>query len=209
MNYYLFILFLNLLFNYSFAFTPNILFNNWNCIGIKENINFNKPYTIKVGDLPLVIWKNKDNQVVSAINICKHLGSSFDDGSISNDGCLVCPYHGLKYNSQDEFGKVIEQDGKLFWSHNPKNNKPPSFPMYNNKKYKKTFLEFEMECSLQDSAYNSLDIRHPAFVHNSIIGFGNNNPPKNIKTYNYKNKDMIGLFFIYKSNKIIQYINSN
>ena len=192
-----------------FGFGNNILINNWNCIGIKDNINFKKPYTVKVGDLPLVIWKNKDGKPVSAINICKHMGSSFDKGTITKDGCLECPYHGLKYKGDDEFGKVIEQDGKLFWSHNPIEDKPVSFPFFNSKKFKKAYIEIDMDCSLPDSAYNSLDLRHPEFVHNGVLGFGNSNPPINIKLHEYNNKNMFGLSYVYKSNKLIQYINSN
>ncbi|MDX1659353.1 MAG: Rieske 2Fe-2S domain-containing protein [Nitriliruptorales bacterium] len=28
---------------------------------------------------------------------CRHLGADLADGSIDDDGCLVCPWHGSKY----------------------------------------------------------------------------------------------------------------
>jgi nitrite reductase/ring-hydroxylating ferredoxin subunit len=29
---------------------------------------------------------------------CRHLGADLADGSIDEDGCLVCPWHGAKYD---------------------------------------------------------------------------------------------------------------
>jgi nitrite reductase/ring-hydroxylating ferredoxin subunit len=29
---------------------------------------------------------------------CRHLGGHLDEGSIDPDGCLVCPWHGAKYD---------------------------------------------------------------------------------------------------------------
>lgn len=29
---------------------------------------------------------------------CRHLGGNLDQGSIDTDGCLVCPWHGAKYD---------------------------------------------------------------------------------------------------------------
>ena len=51
------------------------------------------------------------NETISTINICKHLGSTLDKENIEN-GCLVCPYHGLKHSKTDSFGIVKEHDGK-------------------------------------------------------------------------------------------------
>ena len=46
---------------------------------------------------------------------CRHLGADLADGSIDDDGCLVCPWHGAKYDvgtgrmvrgPQGVFGKI-------------------------------------------------------------------------------------------------------
>lgn len=29
---------------------------------------------------------------------CRHLGAALDEGSIDAEGCLVCPWHGAKYD---------------------------------------------------------------------------------------------------------------
>ena len=189
--------------------TNKHIFNRWNCIGIVDNIDFSKPYTINVGELPLVIWKNpKINQFAASINICKHMGSKLDNGEITKDGCLKCQYHGLENTFEERIGETIEHEGKLFWSYNPSFTKPPLVPFFNNDKFQKSYLEIDMDCSLKDSAFNSMDLRHPEYVHGGFFGFGNNIPPKNIKHYKYSD-EKVGLSFDYISKQNIQQLNSN
>jgi phenylpropionate dioxygenase-like ring-hydroxylating dioxygenase large terminal subunit len=186
-------------------------FNHWHCIGIQSSIDFSKPYKANIGDLPLVIWKNPISQkIISSINICKHMGSTLDNGIITNDGCLKCQYHGLEFSYEDRFGEIMEYEGKIFWAYKPIQKKPYSVPFFYHSNYVTSFLEIDMECSLEDSAYNTMDIRHPEYVHNKIVGFGNTIPPENIRYYNYSSDpNRIGMSFDYSSNKIIRNINDN
>jgi len=188
-------------------------FNHWQCIGILNKIDFSKPYKINIGDLPLVVWKdNINNQLISTINICKHMGSTLDQGKITDTGCLKCPYHGLELTEKDSFGQILEHEGKLFWSCQPFIKKPFAVPFFNNKDYETSFLEIDMPGSLTDSAYNTLDLRHPEFVHGSILGFGNNEPAKNIKHFTFNkgvNDKRLGLSFDYLSNPAITALNKN
>lgn len=185
----------------------NAFFNHWTCIGIKENIDIKKPYSVQIGDLPLVVWKEKEKWI-SAINICKHMGSKLDTSTIKN-GCLKCPYHGLEYNYEDRIGETIEHNGKIFWAYKPGSENPPSVPFYNNPQYTKSFIQIDMEASLSDSAYNTMDIRHPEYVHNKFIGFGSTIPPKNVKCHEYLHNSQIGLSFDYISNKMMKTLNDN
>jgi len=185
------------------------IFNYWNCIGIVNKIDFSKPYAINIGELPLVIWKNpKNSQLSSSINICKHMGSKLDNAEITSDGCLKCKYHGLENTFEDRIGETIEHEGKLFWSYKPLFAKPPSLPFFNSNRFQKSYLQIDMDCSLKDSAFNSMDLRHPEYVHSGLFGFGNDIPPKNIKHYKYSDKK-IGLSFDYISKQNIRTLNSN
>ena len=199
------VFFILLFIKYVTSFTTNF-FEYWHCIGIKQNIDFSKPYKINIGDLPLVLWKDNEKKLITAVNICKHMGTRLDTGQISN-GCLKCPYHGLEYSEADKFGETIEHDGKIFWAYKPIFSKPYSTPFYTNKNYVSSFIEVDMECSLPDSAYNTMDVRHPEYVHN--LGFGNKIPPQNIKQYKYKDLTRIGLAFDYLSSDIMKKINGN
>lgn len=192
-----------------FGFDVNPIFRHWNCIGISEKIDFSKPYKFNVGDLPLVVWKNPiTNRISSVINICKHMGSRLDNGIITEQGCLKCQYHGLEHSNEDAFGETVEHEGKLFWAYKPLEKTPPRLPFFSNNKFAKSFLEFEMDCSFTDSAFNTMDLYHPEYVHGGAFGFGNSIPPKNVKHYKFSDKK-IGLAFDYESKPNVQFINSN
>jgi phenylpropionate dioxygenase-like ring-hydroxylating dioxygenase large terminal subunit len=184
-------------------------FNHWTCVGLVQNIDFSRPYPVNIGELPLVIWKNPvDNQLNTCVNICKHMGSKLENGIITNIGNLKCQYHGLEMTSEDKFGETMEYEGKIFWAYKPISKKPMGTPFFHNKQYETSFLEIDMMASLTDSAYNMLDLRHPEFVHNKLVGFGNSIPPKNIQHYYYSPKK-VGLSFDYYSNELMKRLNEN
>jgi len=74
MNVFLFLLFLENASAYIMHHNINPLFNNWNCLGLVKHIDFNKPYISKIGELPLVTWKDKQDKLHTSLNICKHMG---------------------------------------------------------------------------------------------------------------------------------------
>ena len=91
---------------------PNI-YNQWFCLDYISNIDKTKPFKSNIGYLPLISWFN-NNTSCSTINICSHLGSRLDVGKIEN-GCLKCPYHGLKYNENMTFGTSAARRVLLFF----------------------------------------------------------------------------------------------
>jgi hypothetical protein len=197
-----------------FLFFTNVattlLKNHWTCIGVSHLIDFTKPYTVNVGELPLVLWKDSQNKLITTINVCKHMGSKLGNGIITPSGCLQCQYHGLELGEKDKFGETIEHEGKIFWSLNPVNKKPPSVPFFHNPSFKNSVIVVDMPASLTDSAYNTMDLRHPEFVHSSkVAGFGNSIPPQNVKQYKYLSGDRVGLSFDYSANSVVKRISEN
>ena len=71
------------------GYTPGLvkapLYRYWNCIGFKNCITDNKPYQFNIGEIPLVAWKSTNNTYLSTLNICRHFGSTLQDGSIEDD----------------------------------------------------------------------------------------------------------------------------
>jgi phenylpropionate dioxygenase-like ring-hydroxylating dioxygenase large terminal subunit len=200
------------------AFLPKVtpelsIFNKWTCLGIIDHMDLSRPYAINIGDLPLVLWKNPSTgKISSTINICRHMGSKLDNGIITDSGCLKCKYHGLEMDHADRFGEIMEHEGKVFWAYEPKEKTPYKIPFYNNAKYSKSYVEIDMHGSLTDSAFNSIDLRHPEYVHN--MGFGSSVPPTDIRPYLYVNPrskigDRVGLAFNYQSNRVMRTLNDN
>lgn len=137
------------------------------------------------------------------------MGSSLTTGKITPQGCLKCPYHGLEYTQNDTVGQTVEHEGKIFWSYKPYRPTPHSTPYFNDPKYTTSHLQIDMDAPLIDSALNTMDIRHPEYVHS--MGFGSNTPPQNIKHSIYENQhahtQSVGLSFDYSSNGIMRTLN--
>lgn len=189
-----------------YSFQPFL--RNWQCIGIQDKIDFSKPYTANIGELPLVIWQTRKYphpEYTATVNICKHMGSKLNNAKITGDGCLKCPYHGYEYSALDNFGQVLAYQGKLFWAYKPEKPFPHPVPFFYSPDYETSMFEMTMPCSLQDSAYNTMDLRHPEYVHSGIFGFGNSIPPMNVQhhlhRYNQIQSDdeYVGLSFEYAS----------
>jgi len=41
---------------------------------------------------------NADGELFAVTRRCRHLGADLADGSIDDNGCLVCPWHGATYD---------------------------------------------------------------------------------------------------------------
>lgn len=184
--------------------SPTTPFNSWHCVDFIKNIDTRKPHAFNIGELPLVVWFNSTLQPITTVNVCSHMGSKLDKGKINN-GCLTCPYHGLEHNDKHAFGNSMIFEDKLWWSYEPIKKTPPKVPFYNNKKYATTNIKIDVDANIVDCAFNTMDLNHPAFVHNNMFGFGSNVPPENIETYKY-NDDKIGLAFTYKSNSNLAHL---
>lgn len=94
--------------NFKSAFILPQIVREWHPIAIEKNIDKSKPYVYNIGKLPMVLWYDNNNNPLSTINICKHLGARLDNGII-NDGCLHCSNHLTSYNSSDAVGNIIQK----------------------------------------------------------------------------------------------------
>jgi len=201
-----------LLFNFLSLYTVrglSPLFKSWNCIGVVSQYSVDKPNIWNIGDLPMVLWKEGD-EWLSRPNVCSHMGSRLDTGCVlptvdvleggKASGSLKCPYHGLRYGKNDSLGSVIEFEDKLFWAWQPDKELPDSVPGYGDPGFDCFVFEYEMPCSLPDAAYNAMDLHHPEFVHQNLLGFGSSVPPTQIQFHEFKDDPKkVGLSFDYVS----------
>ncbi len=79
--------------------------NHWINVGVAPDVAEPGDYmTVQVGNKPILIVRDDDNEIRAFHNVCRHRGSrlcSHDKGSVGN---LVCPYHSWTY---DLSGKLI------------------------------------------------------------------------------------------------------
>ncbi len=70
----------------------------WYVVGTIKNLEKNKPYSITFYNEPLIIYRDKENNLRCIKDLCPHRGASFIGGEVKG-GELVCPYHGAKFSS--------------------------------------------------------------------------------------------------------------
>lgn len=158
------------------------IFKGWHCINFVKNIDKKKPYPFRIGELPLITWyDDKYNKTYTTINVCSHMGSKLDNSKLNN-GCLVCPAHGMQYTEEKAFGETMIYQDKLWWSYEPTNSKPPATPFYNNKKYSTTNICMDVDANIIDCVLNTMDVNRPQLYNINI-------PPKKIKRFKFQCAD--------------------
>lgn len=55
---------------------------------------------------------NSDGELFALTRRCRHLYADLADGSIDDDGCLVCPWHGSKYDV--DTGRMVRGPQGIF-----------------------------------------------------------------------------------------------
>ena len=73
----------------------------WYAAGSSQTVKVGEVYTFSMYNEPLVLYRDKEENVKCIKDLCPHRGSSFIDGQII-EGELVCPYHGARFSSTGE-----------------------------------------------------------------------------------------------------------
>lgn len=55
---------------------------------------------------------NRDGEYFAVTRRCRHLGADLANGTIDADGCLVCPWHGARYDVNT--GRMVDGPGGVF-----------------------------------------------------------------------------------------------
>jgi vanillate O-demethylase monooxygenase subunit len=80
---------------------------NWYVIGTSTDYMYNIPYPITIWNKKYVLWKSNDNHFHGLDNTCPHKSASLSCGHIENNN-IVCPYHGIHYNTE---GVIVSVPG--------------------------------------------------------------------------------------------------
>ncbi len=71
--------------------------NYWYPVAYADEVN-SKPHAARVLFTDIVVWRTADDSFAASTAVCAHRGAPLDMGWVE-DGCLVCPYHGWRYDS--------------------------------------------------------------------------------------------------------------
>ncbi len=169
-----------------------MLKNQWYAICESKEIK-NKPVSMIRLNKRIVMYRNKRGEISCFEDICSHRSASFAKGKVV-DGCIMCPFHGFRFNEDGECVRIpangknarvskrfnlkkyqtCEIDGFVFMYFS--NHTTESRPRYFNELLSgfhystKTYL---WETNFSRAIENQLDVVHVPFVHEKTIGRGN------------------------------------
>lgn len=102
------------------AFTDEELFElemkyifegNWIYLAHESQIpNVNDYYTTHMGRQPIVIARNRNNELNAFINSCTHRGATLCRFKKGNKGTYTCPFHGWTFNNSGKLLKVKDPE---------------------------------------------------------------------------------------------------
>lgn len=137
----------------------------------------------------LVLWRDGDGQAHAWQDLCIHRGARLSLGKIEKN-CVVCPYHGWKYNPEGrcvsipahpalkppsrakaQTFAVRERYGMVWVALGEPVHDVPPFPEYDDPAFRKVFCgPYLFKTSAPRVIENSFDIAHFPFVHEGILG---------------------------------------
>lgn len=61
---------------------------------------------LELFNVPWVLWRNKDGEVCCVKDSCAHRACPLSLGTVSDSGCIQCPYHGWEYDRDGQCTKM-------------------------------------------------------------------------------------------------------
>lgn len=166
-----------------------ILKDCWYVAALKSEIT-SKPLARRIADLPAVLYRTPDGEVVALEDRCCHRGLPLSMGEVIGDR-IRCNYHGLEYDPGGRCVRIPGQDlippgAKVrclpvrerglvvwIWVGNPdraSDDLIPPFPWHDDPAWAWKSGVFHMACNYEMLHDNLLDLSHVAYVHRYTIG---------------------------------------
>jgi vanillate O-demethylase monooxygenase subunit len=70
----------------------------WHPVGWAAEVGDRPSEVLLLGER-VVVWRDANGGVVAAIDRCPHRGTALSLGQVDERGCLVCPYHGWRFDA--------------------------------------------------------------------------------------------------------------
>jgi nitrite reductase/ring-hydroxylating ferredoxin subunit len=79
---------------------PHLVAPGWHRLGLLSKIPQHEPVKRHIGDVPVLVVRDGEHVDVLA-DACPHLAAPLSDGKLTDDGCIVCPWHGSSFRLKD------------------------------------------------------------------------------------------------------------
>ena len=150
-----------------------------------------KPLRVELAGQALVLFRGANGALGALIDSCPHRGVALSLGTIGDDGCLECPFHGWRFDTVGENRYVplnpdakrdllgatpvpARQIGDMVWIYTAPGAGAPTDPIAPDgltaPGLSRIYLERIWNCHWTRAMENMLDSPHLAFVHRNSIG---------------------------------------
>jgi len=149
------------------------------------------PIGVRLLDEELVLWA-RDGEVYAARDLCVDRGSRLSLGWVDPGGCIVCPYHGWRYDgggacvlipsqppddqripsrARTPSYRTAVKHGLVWVALDEPREAVPDFPEYDDPSFH-TFCvgRFEWRAGADRFLENAIDVAHLPFVHPGLLG---------------------------------------
>jgi len=177
--------------------------NFWYPVALSEEVKADEPLRVEILSLKFVAFRDADGAPHVLSDTCAHRGGSLGKGWVK-DGCVICPYHGWRYNSSGKCTTIpsIGYDGKppprakvdsypveekyglvfAFLGDLPEQERPTLMPIdeYDDDEWRSSeAMVLPVDYYYERSIENGLDPAHNEFVH-PTHGYAGENPNYNV-----------------------------
>jgi nitrite reductase/ring-hydroxylating ferredoxin subunit len=163
----------------------------WFCIGYPEEFAAGESRALFYFGRHLAAWRDDHGALHLNDAFCPHLGAHLGHGGTIDGACIVCPFHGWKFDAEGTnveipYSERVNRKGRLrtypvaevngltmAWYHPDEEVAPmwevPSFPEFEGSDDWSTLIAFsyEIESAAQELAENGVDSAHFRYVHNT------------------------------------------
>jgi len=165
----------------------------WYVACTSAEIRRRKIVSVRILGLGIVVYRKSNGTVAALVDQCLHRGTLLSGGRLVDD-CLVCPYHGWRYDGKGDLIHIPSQDGVelpskphpyrlrsfvsredygLVWLYVGDNdpNQTEIFPMpyWKERPWTNYYMVSRFSGTVSTLAQNFMDVPHTVYVHDKVF----------------------------------------
>ena len=168
------------------------LLGHWHVVGLSSDLG-DEPLQVELMGEKVVLWRpngRQDTEIQAFRDLCIHRGTALSLGKIE-DGCLVCPYHGWRYDTSGQCVHIPAQGDQqnipekaratsytaterynLIWlSLDTPQHDIPNYAEFEEAGFKTiTCGPYSIDAQAPRVIENFLDVSHLMWVHEGLLG---------------------------------------
>lgn len=173
--------------------TAGALREGWYVACTVSQIKRRRVVSAQILGLGIAVYRRSDGSVAALVDQCLHRGTMLSAGRLTDD-CLVCPYHGWRYDGDGRVVHIPSQDGQrtpdkphsyrqrsfaareaygLIWVYvgdeDPSKTEIFPMPYWNEPPWTTYYMVSRFAGTVSALAQNFMDVPHTVYVHDTIF----------------------------------------